>query len=45
LTNLYLAEDVVRKPIALRDGAVALPVGNGLGIEVDEAAIERFRVN
>ena len=45
LTNLYLAEDIVRRPIALRDGAVALPEGPGLGVEVDEAAVERFRVN
>jgi muconate cycloisomerase len=44
LTNLYLAEDIVRRPIALRDGFVALPDGPGLGVEVDEAAIERFRV-
>jgi len=44
LTNLYLAEDIVRRPIALRDGSVALPEGPGLGVEVDEAAVERFRV-
>jgi muconate cycloisomerase len=44
LTNLYLAEDIVRRPIALRDGVVVLPEGPGLGIEVDEAAVERFRV-
>ena len=44
LTNLYLAEDIVRRPIALADGAVALPNGPGLGVEVDEAAVERFRV-
>ena len=45
LTNFYLAEDIVRKPIALSGGAVALPEGHGLGVEVDEAAIERFRVS
>jgi L-alanine-DL-glutamate epimerase-like enolase superfamily enzyme len=45
LTNLYLADDVVKKPIALRDGFVPLPEGHGLGIEVDEAAVARFRVN
>ena len=44
LTNLYLAEDIVRRPIALREGAVALPEGPGLGVDVDEAAVERFRV-
>jgi muconate cycloisomerase len=44
LTNMYLAADIVKTPIALRDGAVALPAGPGLGIEVDEAAVARFRV-
>jgi muconate cycloisomerase len=45
LTNFYLAEDIVKKPIALGGGAVMLPGGHGLGVEVDEAAVERFRVN
>ena len=44
LTNMYLAEDVVRRPIAIADGKVALPDGPGLGVEVDEAALARFRV-
>ena len=44
LTHFYLAEDIVRQPLAIRDGAVSLPAGPGLGIEVDEAAVERFRV-
>jgi muconate cycloisomerase len=45
LTNFYLAADIVRKPIALSGAAVALPEGHGLGVEVDEAAVERFRVS
>jgi muconate cycloisomerase len=44
LTNIYLAEDVVRRPIAIADSAVALPDGPGLGVEVDESAVARFRV-
>jgi L-alanine-DL-glutamate epimerase-like enolase superfamily enzyme len=44
LTHFYLAEDIVRRPLPLADGEVALPSGPGLGIEVDEAAVERFRV-
>jgi D-galactarolactone cycloisomerase len=27
-----------------RDGRVAVPTGAGLGIEIDRAALERFRV-
>jgi muconate cycloisomerase len=44
LTHFYLAEDIVRRPLPLADGLVALPSGAGLGVEVDEAAVERFRV-
>ena len=44
LTHFYLAEDIVRRPLPLADGMVALPSGPGLGVEVDEAAVERFRV-
>ena len=44
LTHFYLAEDIVRRPLPLKDGMVALPSGPGLGIEVDEAAVERFKV-
>lgn len=44
LTHFYLAEDIVRRPLPLAGGLVALPDGPGLGIEVDEAAVERFRV-
>jgi muconate cycloisomerase len=45
LTNMYLAEDIVKKPIALHDGVVPLPPGPGLGVEVDEVTVARFRVH
>jgi muconate cycloisomerase len=45
LTHFYLAEDIVRRPLGLRDGGVALPADPGLGVEVDEAAVARARVN
>ena len=44
ITHFYLAEDLVRHPLPLKDGVVALPSGPGLGIEVDEAAVARFTV-
>jgi muconate cycloisomerase len=44
LTHFYLAEDIVREPLPLRDGLVALPVTPGLGVEIDEDAVYRFRV-
>jgi muconate cycloisomerase len=45
LTHFYLGDDLVRAPLPLRDGSVALPAGPGLGVDVDEAAVERMRVN
>jgi muconate cycloisomerase len=45
LTNFYLAEDIVRRPLAIQNGTVALPDGPGLGVEIDEAAVARFRVH
>jgi muconate cycloisomerase len=43
LTHFYLAEDIVRRPLAMESGLVALPPGPGLGVEVDEAAVARLR--
>jgi muconate cycloisomerase len=42
LTHFYLAEDLVKRPLPLGDGIVARPADSGLGVEVDEAAVERF---
>lgn len=44
LTHVYLAEDIAKPVLRLTDGKVALPGGPGLGLEVDEAAVARFRV-
>ncbi len=44
LTHFYLAEDVVRRPLPLGNGLVALPSEPGLGVEVDEAAVARLRI-
>jgi L-alanine-DL-glutamate epimerase-like enolase superfamily enzyme len=44
LTHVYLAEDIVRDPIPIGRGVVRLPIGPGLGVEVDEAAVVRFTV-
>ncbi|HTS42053.1 MAG TPA: enolase C-terminal domain-like protein [Xanthobacteraceae bacterium] len=44
LTHFYLAEDIVRHPLPLGGGEVTLPTGPGLGVEVDEAAVARYRV-
>src|SRR5262245_26623063 len=44
LTHFYLAEDLVRHPLPLGRDGVSLPLAPGLGVEVDEDAVARFRV-
>src|SRR5262249_12274732 len=44
LTHFYLAEDIVKVPRRISDGIVALPTAPGLGVDVDESAVERFAV-
>jgi len=45
LTHFYLAADIVKEPLKISDGLVALPAAPGLGVDVDEAAVARFAVN
>jgi muconate cycloisomerase len=44
LTHFYLAADIVKEPLRIANGLVALPPGPGLGVEVDEAAVARLTV-
>ncbi len=39
-----LESDLLATSLTCRDGCMALPKGAGLGIELDEAALERYRV-
>jgi muconate cycloisomerase len=45
LTHFYLAGDLVRAPLAIADGLVALPDRPGLGVDVDEGAVARLRAD
>jgi muconate cycloisomerase len=45
VTNQYLADDVVRNPIQVVNGHIVTPDGPGLGIEVDEDKIEKYKRN
>lgn len=42
LTNTYLTDDLIRRPLNLANGHVELPSGPGLGVEVDEAKVRRY---
>lgn len=44
ITNHYLEDDIVKRPIVIAEGMMRRPHGAGLGVEVDEAAVNRFRV-
>ncbi len=42
LTSQYLADDVLKQPLAIANGHAQVPSGPGLGIEVDEAKVRRY---
>lgn len=44
ITQHYLAEDLTDQPTAIERGTARRPEGPGLGIEVSEARVARFRV-
>lgn len=44
VSSASLLNTLCHEPIAMHDGSVAVPNGPGLGVEVDEAMVERFRV-
>ncbi|MBI1989683.1 MAG: hypothetical protein HYS65_08095 [Betaproteobacteria bacterium] len=44
VTNQYLADDVLRAPLAIANGYADVPAGPGLGIEVDEARVRRYQL-
>jgi muconate cycloisomerase len=44
IAGIYYKDDLIAAPMEYRDGAVRLPSGPGLGIDVDPAKIEQYRV-
>ncbi|MGA8182262.1 MAG: mandelate racemase/muconate lactonizing enzyme family protein [Terriglobia bacterium] len=44
VTQGPLSREICRNPIRMEDGFVAVPQGPGLGVEVDEKTIEKYRV-
>jgi L-alanine-DL-glutamate epimerase-like enolase superfamily enzyme len=40
-----LARDLVRNPVEFKDGYVTVPADRpGLGVEIDESVLEKYRV-
>ena len=44
IAGIYYTDDLIAAPFAFEDGFVALPTGPGMGIDVDEAKVETYRV-
>ncbi|MBI4206743.1 MAG: mandelate racemase [Betaproteobacteria bacterium] len=42
--GIYYKDDLIRVPMKLTDGAIEVPTAPGMGIEVDEAKVEKYRV-
>ena len=42
--GVYYTDDLICAPLAHVDGAVPVPDGPGMGVDIDEAKIERYRV-
>jgi muconate cycloisomerase len=40
----YYKDDLIVEPMAFADGAIQVPTAPGMGIEVDEAKIEKYKV-
>ena len=42
--GIYYVDDLIAAPLAHVDGAVPVPTGPGMGVDIDEAKIARYRV-
>jgi muconate cycloisomerase len=45
LAGIYYKDDLLRSPFSLVDGAVQVPEGPGLGMDVDEEKVQIYRVD
>jgi muconate cycloisomerase len=43
MAGIYYTDDLIAAPFTFRDGAVSVPTGPGMGIDVDAAKIEKYR--
>ncbi|MEK3934337.1 muconate/chloromuconate family cycloisomerase [Sporosarcina sp. FSL W7-1349] len=39
----WLADDLVKNPLEFKDGKIRIPSGPGLGVELDESKIEKYK--
>lgn len=43
--GIYYKDDLIAEPMRLVDGAIEVPTGPGMGIDVDEGKVEKYRVH
>ncbi len=43
--GLYYTDDLIKQPFVFEDGAIVVPDGPGMGIEVDEAKVSKFSIS
>jgi muconate cycloisomerase len=43
--GIYYTDDLIKHPLSLVDGEIEVPAGPGMGVDVDEAKIERYRIH
>jgi muconate cycloisomerase len=43
ITNQYLSDDIVTKPLRVVEGHAEVPGGIGLGVEVDESKVRKYQ--
>jgi muconate cycloisomerase len=43
--NFLLTDDLIKQPLRIHDGYMYVPEGPGLGVEVDWAAVEKYRAS
>ena len=44
IAGIYYSDDLIAAPFAYADGYVMVPQGPGMGIDVDTAKVEKYRV-
>jgi L-alanine-DL-glutamate epimerase-like enolase superfamily enzyme len=44
LTSHHLEEDLIATPLVIADGCASMPRGAGLGVEVRERDVTRYRI-
>jgi muconate cycloisomerase len=42
--GIYYKDDLIKQPLKLVNGAIEVPTASGMGVEVDEAKVEKYRV-